>query len=124
MYTKGNYPVDDMKQMRNAGATYQKIADKYGISKQAVYQRLKSSNNPRRNYKKCVKLKNDWPILEAFLCENDMTISMLSDKCGMKKSRMYSCLYGSTKFRKREADCIARVVGPEFLNSEKFKSMR
>lgn len=107
--------IADMTEMRNAGATYEQIGQRYGISKQAVHQRLHSQHF-YREYKSSPVLAKKWPIVNEYMKNNDMTLSTFADKCGIKHSRLTSCLYGTGRFKVGEARQIASTVGNEFLN--------
>lgn len=107
--------VAAMIKMREAGATYEQIGAVFGVTRQAVYQRLRTRCSCNA-YKRSPVLAAKWPCVDAYIKEHDMTLTGFSEKCGVKKSRMTSCLYGGGRFRAAEARRIAAIVGDEFLN--------
>lgn len=100
--------------LREQGMTYQQIADRLGISYQAVAQALATHNTKHFHYISescCI-----YPNLRKWLNENQVSKSELARRCGYAGSpgntnRVFSYLQGKIDPPKRVIDKILAATG-------------
>ena len=108
----------DMFKMRLEGATYQEIADKYGITKQRVEGILKmrepSKKHSNNKYEKCI-----YKGLREWLQQNNYKLNDLQNLISKNKQkqagnslRMKLC--GKREFRLSEINKIINLTGMTF----------
>lgn len=106
--------LEQKKELRNKGLTYQEIANELGISKQAVAQSLsKYSPSYFRNvrHETCI-----YKGLRYWMNENKVTIAEFLRKMGVKPyyrnyQNFVDRMSGRTEFRKKEIDVILAFTG-------------
>ena len=108
----------DMFKMRLEGATYQEIADKYGITKQRVEGILKmrepSKKHSNKKYEKCI-----YKGLREWLQQNNYKLNDLQNLISKNKQsqagnslRMKLC--GEREFRLSDINKIINLTGMTF----------
>ena len=96
-----------MFSMRLEGATFQEIADKFGISRQRV-QQLLCSNRPstRKTLNKIV-----YPNIAKWLDDNGMNIYCFGERCGLSSTSLRNFLLLDLGCTKYTIDKILEVTG-------------
>ncbi len=105
--TESKEKLLDIVQMRIDGCTVQEIADKYGVSKQCIQQKLSvlaGSGKPRH---KGVDEKVIYPNLAKWIADNRIAKYKLSHMIGLSKNHnetkvINEKLYGGREFRMSE----------------------
>lgn len=69
--------LDEAERMRKAGASYEEIADRFGVSHQAVHQKMGYHKRQRRRYQDIFAQCPYTGLREYMLSHNGMTISGL-----------------------------------------------
>lgn len=105
--------IMEMFGMRLDGATYQEIADKYGITRQRVHALIGEPKNTRvRNLDFVVYIG-----LRKWMEENDISLSMFTKMikgAGVSSSRMKDKLQGKCAFTLKEIIKIVNETGVSF----------
>lgn len=102
--------------MRLEGHTLQEIADKYGVTKQAVSQLLPHGLNKYENYAKgCI-----YPAIARWMIKNRMSYLSFSNKIGINNMTLRNALIGASSPTKVNIDGILRVTGLKY--EEAFSS--
>lgn len=108
----------DMFKMRLDGATYQEIADKYGITRQRVECILKmrepSKKHSNKKYEKCI-----YKGLREWLQQNNYKLNDLQNLISKNKQRqagnsLRMKLCGEREFRLSEINKIINFTGMTF----------
>lgn len=99
------------------GATYQEVADKFGVSKQYIHQTVngfwESKYSARKS--KCI-----YPNIHAWLKRNRMSQIELARKIGVKQGHIWRLLSGTTRLTKDRIDQILEITGMSY--EEAFKT--
>ena len=109
--------LEQKKELRNKGLTYQEIANELGISKQAVAQSL-SKYSPRY-FRRVSPETCIYKGLRDWMNENKVTMAEFLRKLGLTTNYRNYALYaerlrGRTEFRKKEIDAILVFTGMTF----------
>lgn len=109
----------EMIKMRLDGCTYQEIADKYGVSRQCVYQaivnftRRESSTRVRKSpFDRCI-----YPNLRQWMYENKITLVKLNRIIGKSLTnteRTSQKMRGESDFKISEIKAILKESGKTF----------
>lgn len=93
--------------MRLEGHTLQEIADKYGVTKQALSQFLPHGLNKYENYAKgCI-----YPAIARWMIKNKMSYLSLSKSTGVNNVTLRVALSGKSSPTKFTIDGILKVTG-------------
>lgn len=99
----------EARAMRANGFTLQEVADRFGVSKQAI-----SKNIPQHYYscQKCRDLgKIVYPGFRRFMMENRYTVSRLAKACGIRYAALYNALSGKHDPSKTTIDRMLSFTG-------------
>ena len=104
----------DIFKMRLEGATYQEIADKYGITRQRVEAILKMRGPSNKKYEKCI-----YKGLREWLQQNNYKLTDLQNIISKKEQSQSSNslrmkLSGERDFRLSEIKSIINLTGMTF----------
>ena len=107
----GNVMTVDEKveayRMRLCGATYQEIADKFGITKQRINQILPCrTNRLKKAVNSCI-----YRGIANWMQENECSYTCLAIKNGLTKPTIFDVLTGKNSPRKKTIDSILKVTG-------------
>lgn len=93
--------------MRLEGHTLQEIANKYGVTKQAVSQFLPRGLNKYEKYAKgCI-----YPAIARWMIKNKMSYMSLSESTGINSATLRVALSGKTSPTKFTVDGILKATG-------------
>lgn len=99
------------------GATYQEVADKFGVSRQYIHKVVdgfwESKHSVRKS--KCI-----YPNIHAWLKRNRMTQGEFGTKIGVHQGHIWRLLSGTTKLTKDRIDQILEITGMSY--EEAFKT--
>lgn len=107
----------DMVKLRNAGWTYQEIADKYNISKQCAHQAIKRHVKSERSPKRSSLEKCIFPNIKQWMIENRIKVMQLSRMCNLENNcsrTIQRKLCGVTDFKMSEIKVILDASGKTF----------
>lgn len=107
----------DMIELRNAGWTFQEIADKYSVTKQCVHQGIKKYIKSERSPKRSSLEKCIFPNIKQWLIENRIKVGQLSRMCNLEKNcskTIQRKLCGVTEFKISEIKAILDASGKTF----------
>lgn len=116
----------DIIQMRIDGYTIQQIADKYGVTKQCIQQKLSVIAGSQRSRPKGVDERIIYPNLARWIAQERITRYGLSHMLGLSKNNKVATtinkrLYGETDFSMSEIKKLLEITGYtfEYLFEEK-----
>lgn len=126
MAGKGKHRTPDQKerlleivQMRMDGYTLQEIADKYGVTKQCIQERLSILANGCRSRAKGIDEKIIYPNLAKWISDNKIVKYKLSHMIGLSENNMATTainkrLYGETDFSMSEIKMLLKATSDTF----------
>lgn len=94
--------------MRLNGSSLQEIADKFGVSRQCIFQIVPTGTSYRlsNNYESCI-----YPNIRRFLIENRYSYHRFADLCAVSLTCMHNALIGRVSPHKSTIDKILEVTG-------------
>lgn len=107
----------EMVQMRLDGYSFQEIADKYGVSRQCIHQKLSVIAGSAKPRPKGIDEKVIYPNLAKWISENRMKKYELSKLLGLsdKSTKSLSMkLYGERDFSMTEIKKLLEITGQTF----------
>ena len=102
-----NSRYEIMRKLHDEGISYEKIGQYFGISKQAVHQKL--NRGPTNHFHEGSVRKVKYIGLRDWMLNNRITMTKLEELCGISKS--YKSLAGSYQPSKKTIDAILAVTG-------------
>lgn len=99
----------EMYRMRLEGASLQEIADKFGVTRQAVHQAI-----PAVEPRPCYRAKCIYPNLQNWLIANERSLATFSEITGVNKTTLYKVLGGQGDPCKKTIDAILRTTGMDY----------
>lgn len=126
MAGKGKHRTPEQKeqlleivQMRMDGYTIQEIADKYGVTKQCIQERLSILANGYRPRVKGIDEKIIYPNLAKWISDNRIVKYKLSHMIGLSENNMVTTainkrLYGETDFSMSEIKMLLKATNDTF----------
>lgn len=103
--------------MRKDGMSYQEIADRFGVSRQAINDLFRDGKRADQKPKNTHLIK--YIGIKKYLETNRISIGKFSKMCGIDNTTMWRNLIGKTDMLKRNIDKILKVTGMTY--EEAFK---
>ena len=107
----------EMAQMRLDGYSFQEIADKFGVTRQCIQQKLSVISGQKEARPKKIDEKIIYPNLAKWIFENQISKISLSETLGMKSKCTTSIkmkLHGERDFSMSEIKKLIELTGQTF----------
>ena len=93
------------------GATYEAVAERFGVTRQRIHQIIPMGRNTKPTQKKEKPFRYIYPNIEKWMRENKMSLNDFSAKINHSVSCVNQCLLGSHEPRKRFIDEVLEFTG-------------